>query len=456
MSMGADSMASPNQAADKRSPRILILILHQNLGSGHKRVGTILEDMVSRELGAEVVNVAANDILRSPLVGMIEWLWDAAVRRDWVKIADCLWNHFLRPLSLPVFDALDAPAFHNKLDTYEPDLILCTAEGYSKGLGAYAAERGIPLQVYITSSSVFIDTVSSQAQHLCYFEETVNAVRAFDLSLPYFSHPVTRASSWWSRTAYVLQSYKKILFRGITSVYQDAQDAPSAPNDAECMTVGPLVSARHFAANKREVVRRRLGIKDSRHCVLVASGSIGGGFLEQVVDTVCAERSSPVTLLVMCGRDETTRQRVEKRGGTVGTTQIVLFGFVEDFEDYLAAADCAVIRPSGGVFNECLVSRTPVVVPARVTSDEHGILTLLKRHGLGEIYCAKSGVAPALDQVLRDKDRYRRNIEVFLEGYPQTYEAMTERIVSAIDDAAQRCGQPPLRKEAKREVVRSG
>ncbi len=423
---------------------------------GHKRCADAVAEMLETTTGIKAVTVAGSDLLGSSSADALVELWNYLIRKGQIALADCLVNYAVRLIFLPFVDVTKISAFENAVESIDPDIIVCTVDAYNKALGTYAATKGIPFLTFITDTSVFLDNLSAHATHMCYFEETANAVRAFALSQPYFTHSVTRASSWRSRVAYVLRFYGQILHRGITSIYEDAQEAPSTPNDAECMTVGPLVSARHFAANERRVVRQRLGIEEGRDCVLVASGSIGGGFLEQVVDAVCAERSDPVTLLVMCGRDEATRLRIARRGETVGAARIMPVGYVEGFEDYLAAADCAVIRPSGGVFNECLVGRTPVVAPARVTSNDRGILTVVKRHGLGEVYLGRKGLVPALDKVLRDKEIYRQNIEVFLKGYPQTYEAITERIVDAIDAAAQRWGQAPLRRKAEREMVHSG
>lgn len=412
-----------------------ILILHQSMGSGHKRVAHIVEAMLEETVGADIINMPANELLGSGTVKGFERWWNGAMRRDWVRFADLIGAFLFRATIVPILDALSVSATHNRLDAIAPDLIVSTADGFNKVLGSYADEKEIPFLLFTTSTSVFIDNVFPSAIHLCYYREVENGLRGLDLSLTYFRRVLTRRTSCVERLRYVAGVYWDCLLHGRDALYRNAQLKVPIGNGVRCRCVGALVEDRYHRRSDPGRVRQTIGIRNGHPTVLIACGSLGGNFVVDMVNALRAWRGGPLNLLVMCGHDARALGAVGAVAGTLGDVVVLPFPFVPNFNDFLSVSDCVIARPSAGVFNECLVSRTPYLAFDRSISSDKGTTLLVETHGLGEV-CRSTGALPSiLGKMLEDLERHQRNIETFLAVYPGTYEEQRDVLVGEVREA---------------------
>ncbi|NIA16140.1 MAG: hypothetical protein GWP08_18925, partial [Nitrospiraceae bacterium] len=375
--------------------------------------------------GLHVVCVAGGDVSGSPTSQAAVNCWNYLIRKNWIGTADWLLNYLGRLLLLPVGEALEAGKFLARLEELAPDLIVSTADVYNKALGTYAVAKSIPFYILIADTSVFLDLVHPHATHICYFQETINIVRGFDLSRPYFSCAIGSSLKGLGRVRYVLKCYADHLLHPLRHpICRHAASASPPRNRVACMAIGPLAEAKHFSAGASGTLKSALGLDNGRDTVLVASGSIGGQFLTDAADSIRARAVRPVNLLLVCGNDTVTYDRLRAAPARNEKVHIAVVPFVEDFDKYLALADCVVTRASGGVFTESLLHHTPTIALGRIPSNDRGALDLMHAHGLGEVCPSKRKLADVVDRVLQNRAQYKQRIAVFLGHYPRAYDEM--------------------------------
>jgi len=409
-----------------------ILILHQNMGSGHKRVARIVEDIIHSRMEAEIVNIAANDILRSHFMNCFEPFWNWVMRRNWVAFAD-FWGAFMtRALAMPVLEALNTTKLYRLLDLHAPDLIVSTVDGFNKTLAVYALSNAIPLHIYTTSYSIFLDNVQPAAKHFCYFDETASAIRSFDLESAYFQRFLAPEASLGEKLRYVASFWYEVLRGRAEFLYARDGEEAARRNSCQCIKVGPLVEAKHFAKRDTRAIKRRLGITNGLPCVLIASGSLGAEFILDAVYAMLAGPQIPLNLLVMCGKDRRILARARRLAAQTPIIRLFPFGYTRDFEDFLAVADCVAARPSAGIFNECLVHHKPYIAVAPCTSNDKGIFSLVQKHRLGEVCERVRLLSLSVRRVLENGAPYAENIRRFLEEHPSDFETMADVIAHEV------------------------
>jgi UDP-N-acetylglucosamine:LPS N-acetylglucosamine transferase len=118
---------------------------------------------------------------------------------------------------------------------------------------------------------------------------------------------------------------------------------------------GPLVPERFaHVPDLAELValRRDLGLPDDRPVALLVAGSLGLGDLSPTVEGVAA---AGVTPLVLCGRNEELRKRLDRQAGAV------TLGWRTDVHLLMHVADVLVQNAGGLSFTEAYVAGLPAV-----------------------------------------------------------------------------------------------
>lgn len=439
-----------------------ILILYENNGAGHRRSAKILESMLAGRQDCRAIAIAGSELFSDPGVELINRMWIFLVRKDMLTIADWLMNFHLRAWILPLIEIVQLASYHAKLDELSPDAIVCTADGYGKTLGLYAQERSIPLFMVNTEFSMFADLANPFATHICYFPETINAVRSYRFDEAYFSLKLDRHSSARHKLTYIARVYEQHLRAGgARSIYRNIDRVHEEHNKARCVAVGPLVEPVYYEPKDKLGVRRRLGIDPDKPCALIISGSIGGDYLLEITDRLLAGWQEPLTLLAVSGKDARTLRKLQARAPHSATIEVRAMGFVDNMDELYAAADVVIARPSASVLLEAMMRRVPILIPQRATANDLGGAELLKKHALGEVYRDSGDLLPALRKVLAQHQRYVDAIHRFLSPYPTRYSELQASLVAiilsegALDRRATTSGSPDERPSPQREAWRS-
>ena len=143
---------------------------------------------------------------------------------------------------------------------------------------------------------------------------------------------------------------------------------PSAVAAVEKAAKGPVVVAAPPVQPKfrtpSSANRRALGLRAGDHVALIVGGDWGVGSLERAAHA-CAEAGW--RSLVVCGRNEHLRKRLEK----ASPESAVVFGFVDDMPALMDAADVVVLSGPGATCLESFARRRSIVFYEPIAG--HGI-----------------------------------------------------------------------------------
>lgn len=167
-------------------------------------------------------------------------------------------------------------------------------------------------------------------------------------------------------------------------------------------------------AGTRAELRAQLGIPQDAFVVMLMAGGEGGGKLLPTALALSRARL-PVQLLVICGRNETLRRRLEEAARVLPTPMRVL-GFTDKVPEYMHAVDLLVTKAGPGTLAEANAAQLPVVIYDYVPGQERGNVDFVRRNDLGAVALHGSAeVVRAVRSLIRNPERLaqiRRNQEM--------------------------------------------
>ncbi len=180
--------------------------------------------------------------------------------------------------------------------------------------------------------------------------------------------------------------------------------------------VHPKFAAYH---QSRDAAQSSLGLAPELFTVLVTSGGVGSGNIEQLVRNIHTAYPQ-LQLLVVTGRNTALRERLEQSGFG---PNVHIFGFVTNMEELMAASDIVISKAGPGTLMETLVMRRPVIVTQAVGMQERGNIDFVLNHELGLFCPTIDRIVPVLAELME----------------PSAYAAVTARLIDAVprDGAAQ-------------------
>jgi UDP-N-acetylglucosamine--N-acetylmuramyl-(pentapeptide) pyrophosphoryl-undecaprenol N-acetylglucosamine transferase len=187
----------------------------------------------------------------------------------------------------------------------------------------------------------------------------------------------------------------------------------------------------------RAAARRRFGIGASDRCLLVFGGSLGARTINDAALEAFGA-AAPCTVLHVCGRrdhDDLAR-RLDELGSP---PHYLLHDYVEPFADALAAADLAVARSGGSVFEVAAAGLPSILVPYPHATADHQ--TLNARH------IAADGAAIVVPDAQLDGPWLAREVETLLVDADR---------LRAMGRAARSLARPDAAETIAREVLALG
>jgi processive 1,2-diacylglycerol beta-glucosyltransferase len=342
-----------------------VLILSASAGAGHIRAAQAL-DRAFTDLGAarevhhvdtlQYTNKVFRTLYSKAYIELVDrapdvlgWLY------DWL---DTPWEKERRRLA---WDKLNTRPFVRMIEKHRPDLVLCThflpAEiiSWLKAKGRLAC----PQAIVVTDFDV-------HAMWLCH----------------HFEHYFVAID----------ETREHLVRLGIPR---------------EKVTVSGIPIDPVFAVPKpKDAMRRKLGLRPDRTVVLLSAGGFGVGPLEHAV-TSLLELRHPAQVVVVCGRNEELRRRLDvlaaDRAG--GSNALAVVGYTTEMDEYMSAADVFVGKPGGLTTSEALAKALLLVIVNPIPGQEERNSDHLLEQGAA-IRCNNLPVlAYKIDELLDDPAR---------------------------------------------------
>jgi UDP-N-acetylglucosamine--N-acetylmuramyl-(pentapeptide) pyrophosphoryl-undecaprenol N-acetylglucosamine transferase len=185
----------------------------------------------------------------------------------------------------------------------------------------------------------------------------------------------------------------------------------------------------------REAARTRLGVPPEGPCLLVFGGSLGARRLNDAAMEAFGA-AAPCTVLHAAGqRDhDSLRARLDELGSP---PHYRLFAYIEPFADALAAADLAVARAGGSVFELAAAGLPSILVPYPHATGNH--------QQANARFMEEAGAAVVIPDAALDGPRLAREVGGLLAA-PQRMAEMA--------NAARAVARPDAAEAVAREVLR--
>ena len=164
----------------------------------------------------------------------------------------------------------------------------------------------------------------------------------------------------------------------------------------------------------KEELRAQLGLPRNQFVTLLMAGGEGGGKLMTTTIAV-AKAKLPMHLVVVCGRNETLRAKLEDFAASMPVPMTVM-GFTDKIPELMHAADLLVTKAGPGTLAEANAAQLPVVVYDYVPGQERGNVEFVRHNGIGEVAIHNTAeVVRALERLVSNESllaQMRRNQEL--------------------------------------------
>lgn len=136
--------------------------------------------------------------------------------------------------------------------------------------------------------------------------------------------------------------------------------------EEKLLPFGIPVQAKFQKSISKAEARVQLGLDPDRFTILYMSGSMGYGHMVKSVRRL-DEMEEDYQMLAVCGRNERT---YNKLSGMHLRKPVKLYGFVDEIDLMMDAADCIITKPGGLSTTECLLKRLPMILTDPIPGQE--------------------------------------------------------------------------------------
>jgi processive 1,2-diacylglycerol beta-glucosyltransferase len=345
-----------------------VLVLSASAGAGHIRAAEAVERaMVQANAAREVRHIDTleytNKLFRrlyakayldvvNKTPEVLGWLYD---------YLDKPWERERRRLAL---DKLNTRPFVKMLREYQPDIIVCTHFLPAEIVSWLKARERI-----VSRQAIVVTDMDVHAMWLCHHYEQ------------YFV---------------ALDETREHMMR--LGIPQEKLTVSGIPID-------PVFSVEK---DKREM-RRKHSLREDLCTILVSAGGFGVGPIEHLFQSLL-ELKHEAQAVVICGRNEELRARLEKLAATLppgATVKIKPIGYTTEMDEYMAASDLLLGKPGGLTSSEALARGLVMVIVNPIPGQEERNSDHLLEEGVA-VRCNNLPVlAYKIDKLLGDPERFR-------------------------------------------------
>jgi len=180
---------------------------------------------------------------------------------------------------------------------------------------------------------------------------------------------------------------------------------------------------------RRELLK--LQDDDDLPIVLVMGGGLGGGELEKAV-SLLFEASAAMHLVVLCGSNNRTRERLERRAAREGHSATFL-AFTDRVRELMAGATVLVTKPGGMSCTEALAAALPQVLYNPIPGQEEDNAAAMARYGAGVVVKGLGEILDETMEILTSPEHRRRMVQCARAAHrPHSARSAAELILKSL------------------------
>lgn len=322
-----------------------VMILSVTAGFGHHATAKAVSDELASH-GAEVRTLDVYEYINRVVKGTIDkgYLFSSKHTKELYRLVYALAEnrgtaYFTTPISiLNIVNALGASKFARIVTDFNPDVLVCT-HVFAAQVVNEIKKRGL-----LTTTTVGI--ITDYTIHP-YWED-----------VPYIEYIVTASELLHHRS----------LKRGIEA--------------NRLLHFGIPIHPKFYHTIPREEACAALGIDPNRPTILMMGGSMGYSNNKKLIQSL-STIGIDFQLLVVCGNNKRQYRELTRTLETYdGACTVLPYGFVNNVEVMMSAADCIITKPGGLTVSEALAKNLPMILVDPIPGHEERNVEFLMNNGM--------------------------------------------------------------------------
>lgn len=197
--------------------------------------------------------------------------------------------------------------------------------------------------------------------------------------------------------------------------------------ESKVLPLGIPVQPKFEKKISKKEAREKLGIDSDRFTVLIMSGSMGYGDISKYIaqmDTL----DTDFQILAVSGNNAHEKYKIDKMHTR---KKVYSYGFVNDVEVMMDAADCIVTKPGGLTTSEALAKGLPIVMINPIPGQEERNVEFMMNNGLAMNVTSTFPIDEAMYQLFYYPEKLK-NMEsnIQLVGKPHAARDLSDFILS--------------------------
>ncbi len=213
------------------------------------------------------------------------------------------------------------------------------------------------------------------------------------------------------------------------------QVAKKGFSSKQILPLGIPIKSKFAVQNDKQEMRLKHGLDPNKHTVLIMSGSMGFGKIEDTVKAL-DELKSDFQLIIVCGRNEKSKAAIES---TPHKKKILCLGYVDYVDELMDCSDCFVSKPGGLTTSEALAKELPIIIVNPIPGVEDRNADFLTNNGIA---MRVSETCP-IDEIIYQYFRFPEKIEnmkksISLIKRPDSSESLCKHVIAKVNERKSR------------------
>ena len=179
-------------------------------------------------------------------------------------------------------------------------------------------------------------------------------------------------------------------------------------NESQVLPFGIPIHPKFSNKMSKEQARAEVGLDINRRTVLLMSGSMGYGSIEETV-TALDKVPFDFQIITVCGNNSEAKARID---AMKTDKRILNLGYVNNVEKLMDASDCIISKPGGLTTSEAMAKGLPMIIVDPIPGQEDRNTDFLTNNGVAMAVTSTSTLDDVIYQLLADP----RRIEVMKQA----------------------------------------